>query len=114
MPEETIKIVTDLMKLANESDTEYLNRYNEIQIMVHCAEEMAECSSALDKLVRILLDGPASLVGEREAREHMIEELADAVSMGYILMRKLGCVVDVAEIHLNKSTGFVDRIVANE
>lgn len=102
------------MRLANETDNDYLEKYNEVQIMVHCAEEMSECSSALSKLVRILLEGPASLIGEKKAREDMIAELADAMSLGYMLMRKLGCEIDVAEIHLNKSTKFAERIIANE
>lgn len=106
MPEETIKIVADLIRLANETDTEYIDDHSDLQIIVHCAEEMAECSSALSKVAREMLGGPRLSITEDKAKEHMMEELADAMSLGYMLIRKLGCEVDIAEIHLKKSKNF--------
>lgn len=114
MPEETIKIVNDLMKLANDTDTAYIDKYSDLQIMIHCAEEMGECACALNKLIRIILDGPKSRITEESAKANMVEELADAMSLGYMLARKLGCETDLAEIHYKKSVSFNTTLLQNE
>lgn len=100
------KIFTELIKLADESDDKYLEMHSEEQVMMHCAEEMSECSAALLKLLRVRAGKPISSMTEEHALEHGIEELADALSTGFLLMKKMGCEIDIAETHLRKSSEF--------
>lgn len=106
MVNETVTEVLAILLDADKADSVYLNEYTEEQIMLHCAEEMSEASAALLKLLRIKEGGPVSRMGEDEAYKNTLGELADALSTGYLLARKLDCGKELALIHLNKANGF--------
>lgn len=105
MNDKITKILAILLD-ADPSDKLYLDKYTPEEIMMHCAEEMSEASAAILKLVRIRENGPTAKIDESGAYEHAMEELADSLSLGYLLARKLNCEEDLALRHLNKSVDF--------
>lgn len=99
--------IISLIKEADATDKAYIDTYDTNQILLHCAEEMSECSSAINKYLRIIFNGPASSVSQHDAYANLKEELSDALSISYLLITKLNLGEEIAQCHLNKSKKFI-------
>lgn len=80
-------------------------------LLIQAAEEAAELAQALTKYYRVLHGVNPSPVSLTEAREHVIEEIADVNVANDALMRKLGITGDaVAEVESAKIERWERRI----
>lgn len=72
-------------------------------LLIQAAEEAAKLAQALTKYYRVLHGVNPSPVSLTEAREHVIEEIADVNVANGALMRKLGITGDeVADVEAEK------------
>ncbi len=80
-------------------------------LLIQAAEEAAELAQALTKYYRVLHGMNPSPVSLTEAREHLIEEIADVNVANNALMRKIGITGDaVAEVESAKIERWERRI----
>lgn len=88
------------------------DHYGEEEQLIQTSEECHELGKAALKYRRVLMDNNASAETRRDAREAVIEELADVLIMAEQLIYLGGCQGDVEKMIALKLARQVERIKA--
>lgn len=99
---------------AHKSDKVFIENNTFEGLLNQTQEEMGECIAAIGKYKRARGDGPITPVNKEEALTNVIEELADALSIGIMLAEKMGWIDKCIEIHLEKTEECCRRIENKE
>lgn len=98
---------------AHVSDDAYIENNDFKGLLTAFQEEMGECTAAIGKFKRTQGEGPITITSEEDARDNMIEELADVLSTGILLAQKMGWLDECLDRHIQKSIMCLDRINNN-
>lgn len=96
---------------AHESDKVFIENNTFKGLLNQTQEEMGECIAAIGKYKRAIGEGPITPVPEDEALNNVIEELADAISIGLALADKMGWLDEMIDLHIKKSNMTMNRIL---